>query len=65
MATASSRTAGARTASASSRSALVVAGMHRSGTSAVARLLSLAGGALPGNIIQPGPDNPTGFWEPA
>jgi hypothetical protein len=39
--------------------------MHRSGTSAMARMLSLAGGTLPGNIIQPGPDNPTGFWEPA
>lgn len=44
--------------------ALVVAGMHRSGTSAMARVLSLAGGALPERVIQPGPDNPLGFWEP-
>ena len=65
MAVARPRTAQARTASTAARPALVVAGMHRSGTSAMSRLLSLAGGALPGNIIQPGPDNPTGFWEPA
>ena len=44
--------------------ALVVAGMHRSGTSAMARVLSLAGAALPERVIQPGPDNPLGFWEP-
>jgi len=44
--------------------ALIVAGMHRSGTSAMARVLSLAGGSLPERVIQPGPDNPLGFWEP-
>lgn len=65
MATARTRSAAAGTATAATRTAFVVAGMHRSGTSAMARLLSLAGGALPGDIIQPGPDNPTGFWEPA
>lgn len=43
---------------------LVVAGMHRSGTSAIARILSLAGGRLPDKIMAPGPDNPLGFWEP-
>jgi hypothetical protein len=64
MATATTRSAAAGTSAATTRTALVVAGMHRSGTSAMARLLSLAGGALPGDIIQPGPDNPTGFWEP-
>lgn len=60
-----SETASARPSPTTTRTALVVAGMHRSGTSAMSRLLSLAGGALPGNMIQPGPDNPTGFWEPA
>lgn len=65
MATARTRSAAAGTATTATRTAFVVAGMHRSGTSAMARLLSLAGGALPGDIIQPGPDNPTGFWEPA
>lgn len=44
--------------------ALVVAGMHRSGTSAMARVLSMAGAALPERVIRPGPDNPLGFWEP-
>lgn len=51
--------------SAPPRGALVVAGMHRSGTSAMARMLSLAGATLPHQIIDPGPDNPLGFWEPA
>lgn len=46
------------------RTALVVAGMHRSGTSALARVLSLAGGRLPERVMDPGPDNPLGFWEP-
>lgn len=39
-------------------------GMHRSGTSAMARLLSLCGLQLPNLIIPAGPDNPAGFWEP-
>lgn len=40
-------------------------GMHRSGTSAVSRLLNLLGVHLgPGpQIIPPAPDNPKGFWE--
>lgn len=43
--------------------ALVVVGMHRSGTSAMARLLSLSGAALPSDLMAAGIDNPTGFWE--
>lgn len=46
------------------RQALVVAGMHRSGTSAMARLLSLSGASLPERVMDPGPDNPLGYWEP-
>src|SRR5690349_3715970 len=46
------------------RRALIVLGMHRSGTSAMARILSLAGAALPQTLMGPGVDNPTGFWEP-
>jgi hypothetical protein len=42
--------------------ALVVVGMHRSGTSAMARLLSLSGAALPSDLMAAGIDNPTGFW---
>jgi hypothetical protein len=37
--------------------------MHRSGTSAVARVLSLLGADLPKNLIAPASDNPRGFWE--
>ena len=45
------------------RAAILVAGMHRSGTSALARVLTLAGCALPRTLVQPKPDNVTGFWE--
>jgi GT2 family glycosyltransferase len=45
--------------------ALVVAGCHRSGTSAMARALSLAGADLPSSVMVAAPDNPSGFWEPA
>ncbi len=37
--------------------------MHRSGTSALTRCLNLLGATLPGNLIPPQADNPTGFWE--
>ncbi|MDR6628010.1 hypothetical protein, partial [Caulobacter segnis] len=53
-----------KSGAAARRQALVVAGMHRSGTSAMARLLSLVGGALPERVMDPGPDNPLGYWEP-
>jgi predicted nucleic acid-binding Zn-ribbon protein len=54
-------TAGAEIASTS----LLVAGMHRSGTSALARVLSLLGAELPRTLMRPGADNPKGFWESA
>src|SRR5262245_9181936 len=40
-------------------------GMHRSGTSAVSRMLNLVGVHLgPDERVQTtGPDNPTGYWE--
>ncbi len=45
--------------------AVVVLGMHRSGTSALARVLNLCGAYLPDVLLSPRPyDNPTGFWEP-
>ena len=38
--------------------------MHRSGTSATTRLLSLLGSALPRHLMPPAPnDNARGFWE--
>jgi GT2 family glycosyltransferase len=45
--------------------AIVVLGMHRSGTSALTRVLNLCGAALPKQLMPPAPDNETGFWEPA
>ncbi|MDX2101960.1 MAG: methyltransferase domain-containing protein [Alphaproteobacteria bacterium] len=44
---------------------LFVTGMHRSGTSAITRCLSLLGLRLPAELVPARPhDNPTGFWEP-
>ena len=47
----------------SSAVALLVLGMHRSGTSAVTRVLNLLGVELGANLMRPGDDNPLGFWE--
>ena len=44
---------------------LFVLGMHRSGTSAVARVVNLLGFDLGKDILPPQPDNETGFWENA
>lgn len=43
---------------------VLVLGMHRSGTSALTRLLSLAGAALPLRLMPAGPGNESGHWEP-
>jgi len=46
------------------RQAILVLGMHRSGTSALTRVISLCGAGLPQTIMAPAPDNnETGFWE--
>ncbi len=42
----------------------MVLGMHRSGTSAVARILNLLGAALPKNIMGANLGNDSGHWEP-
>ena len=43
---------------------ILVAGMHRSGTSALSRSLNLVGCDLPKTLMKPLPDdNETGFWE--
>lgn len=44
--------------------ALFVVGMPRSGTSALTRVLSLCGGALPAKLHGAVADNPRGRWEP-
>ncbi len=41
----------------------IVLGMHRSGTSVVARMLKSMGIPLGGKLIGPAPDNEKGFWE--
>jgi hypothetical protein len=46
------------------RQAVVVLGMHRSGTSAVTEALSSLGGRLPERLLPPQSDNPRGFFEP-
>jgi O-antigen biosynthesis protein len=47
------------------REALLVLGMHRSGTSAVAGLLIRLGLRAPKTLMQASADNPEGFWESA
>lgn len=46
------------------RTAIVVLGMQRSGTSALTRALSLLGASLPRNLVGRGLGNETGHWEP-
>ncbi len=46
------------------RTCLLVLGMHRSGTSALTRVLNLLGASLPKNVLGAAPGNETGYWEP-
>ncbi len=46
------------------RTAYLVLGMHRSGTSAVTQLLALAGCALPANVMPGDEHNAKGYFEP-
>ena len=43
---------------------IVVLGMHRSGTSAMSRVVNLLGAQISSNLLPPQPDNPLGYWEP-
>ena len=45
------------------RQAILVLGMHRSGTSALAGILSLCGASLPATLMPPADYNPKGFFE--
>ena len=45
------------------RTAIIVSGMHRSGTSAITRVVSLLGAGLPADLIERRNDNERGFWE--
>jgi len=46
------------------KQAIFVFGMGRSGTSALARVLSLCGASLPERLMSANEGNPTGYWEP-
>lgn len=46
------------------RTCVLLVGMHRSGTSALARVLNIAGVALPAHVLAANPTNPAGHWEP-
>ena len=45
------------------RTAVLVLGMHRSGTSALARLVNFHGAALPRHLVPADQSNPRGYWE--
>jgi len=47
------------------RIAILVLGMHRSGTSALTRLIGHLGAALPADAIEAHADNARGYWESA
>lgn len=47
----------------SQRTYMLVLGMHRSGTSALTRTLSLGGADLPERLMAPSSSNETGYWE--
>lgn len=51
-------------AAAAARTAYLVLGMHRSGTSAVTQLLALAGADLPANVMPGDEHNAKGYFEP-
>jgi hypothetical protein len=57
-------TAAGRTSTADRPTVLFVLGMARSGTSALTRVLSLCGAALPAGMVGGLADNPRGYWEP-
>lgn len=49
---------------AADREFIMVLGVHRSGTSALTRVLNLLGAKLPKHIMAAGPSNEKGHWEP-
>ncbi len=49
---------------AATRDVVFVVGMGRSGSSALARLLSFCGGVLPRRLLPANYGNPAGYWEP-
>ncbi len=64
MATAGENFVEKRQSPAERRTCLLIAGMHRSGTSALTRVLNLLGCGLPADLVGPGSGNEAGHWEP-
>lgn len=54
-----------KAAEGSGGTAILVLGMHRSGTSSLAGAMTRLGGAAPGNLIPGDEANPKGYWESA
>lgn len=46
-----------------SKTAILIIGMHRSGTSSITGSLAIHGAAPPRTLMKPAQDNPKGFWE--
>ncbi|PZQ64164.1 MAG: hypothetical protein DI570_06335 [Phenylobacterium zucineum] len=59
-----SRTPKPKAARPATRTAYLVLGMHRSGTSAITQLLALAGAELPANVMPGDEHNQKGYFEP-
>lgn len=57
------RALGSHSHSIVTKQALLILGMHRSGTSALTRVFNLLGADLPRNILGAGNGNETGHWE--
>src|SRR5476651_96674 len=45
------------------KTAIIISGMHRGGTSSVASVVHMLGATLPANLMTTMPDNPRGFFE--
>ena len=56
---------GSASSTSMNRDCILVAGMHRSGTSAFTRLFALAGATLPDSLVGPRAGNDLGHWESA
>ena len=54
----------ASTAKTRAKEAVLISGMHRSGTAAASRALSFLGYSQPQLLTEAGPGNPTGYWQP-
>src|SRR5450755_4478011 len=47
------------------KTAIIISGMHRGGTSSIASVVHMLGASLPAHLMKTMPDNPRGFFESA